>query len=280
MSKAALHSYVEKWLAAQPAQRLALPFVEAPGYTGHLALAALEQEWVDAVYGIREPQVAQVKLNWWAEELSGAPAGGGRHPLTQALFAAPQAEHVEMAHWLAPIQAAMAQLDAPTPADFTEQRTRAEAFHGAMAQLETRWWFGADADPACAMAHAAADHLLHATARLVQQDAHECLPLPMARLARHGLDRQSLAGDSPARRDAVREQLQDIADLMQAARGRRGPLSLFRGLQMRENRRLLRQARRSGDPLARLQSGRARPAPASVFRAWSAARAWRRRADD
>ena len=280
MSESALHSYLEKWLAAQPAQRLALPFVEDPAFAGHLALAALEQEWIEAAYGIREPQVAQVKLNWWAEELAGAPAGGGRHPLTQALFAAPQAGQVELADWLAPIRAAMAQLDAPTPADFAEQRVRAEAFHGAIAQLETRWWFGADADPSRAGVHAVVDHLLHVTARLDQYREHERLPLPMARLARHGLDRSALASDSPARRNAVREQLRDIAGLLRPVRDSRAPLSLFRGLQMRENGRLLRRARRAGDPLARLQSGRAKPAPASVFRAWSAAREWRRRADD
>jgi len=271
-----LHSYLDKWLAAQPAQRLAMPFVEAPAFAGHRALAALEQEWIDAVYGIREPQVAQVKLHWWAEELSGAAASGGRHPLTKALFAAPSAGHVEPALWLAPLEAAMAQLDAATPADFAEQRARAEALHGALARLETCWWFGTDADPARAEVCAVVDHLLHATALLEAHREHERLALPMSRLARHGLDRAGLAEDSAARRAAVREQLAEIDQLRAAARTLRGPLSLFRGLQMRENARLLHRARRAADPLSRLQALRARAAPGSVFRAWSAARDWRR----
>lgn len=280
MNDAPLHSYVEKWLAAQPVQRLAMPFVEDPAFHGHRALAALEHEWVEAAYAIREPQVAQVKLHWWAEELSAAPAGGGRHPLTLALFAAPQAAQVEPAQWLAPLQAAMALLDAPSPSDFAEQQARAEAFHGAIARLETCWWFGPGAAAGRAVAIAVADHLLHATARIEQARDHERLPLPMAQLARHGLDRASLGSDSPARRAAVRENLQQIAALLETARSERGPLSLFRGLQMRENRRLLRRACRGGDPLAQLERSRARPAPASVFRAWSAAREWRRRVGD
>lgn len=277
MSDAALQDYLDKWLAAQPAQRLAMPFVEAPAFAGHRALAALEQEWIDAAYGIREPQVAHVKLNWWAEELAGAPAGGGRHPLTQVLFAAPQAARIELSHWLAPIQAAMGQVDIASPADFTEQCERARAFHGALARLETAWWFGTDADPARAEALAVLDHLLHVTAQLEHHRDRECLALPMERLARHGLDRPSLAHDSPTRRAAVREQLDAIAELQARAGTLSGPLSLFRGLQMRENRRLLRRARRASDPLARLQSARMRPAPGSVFRAWAAARDWRRR---
>jgi phytoene synthase len=280
VSDAALKSYLDKWLAAQPAQRLALPFVEGPEHVGHLALAALEQEWIDIAYGIREPHVAQVKLNWWAEELAGAPAGGGRHPLTQVLFACSRAGAIDLAQWLAPIRAAMAQVDAPTPSDFAEQRARAAAFHGAFARLETRWWFGADADPARAEVLAVLDHLLHATAQLEQHRDQERLALPMARLARHGLDRQSLATDSASRRAAVREQLEAVAGLLDEARRQGGPLSLFRGLQMRENSRLLRHARRGSDPLARLQARRLRPAPGSVFRAWSAARDWRRRDAD
>ena len=276
MSGAPLQSYLDKWLAAQPAQRLAMPFIEAPAFAGHRALAALEQEWIDAVYGIRELQVAQMKLHWWAEELAGAPASGGRHPLTQALFASPAAGHVEPGLWLAPLEAAMAQLDAATPADFAEQRTRAAALHGALARLETCWWYGADADPARAAAHAVVDHLLHATALLDAQREHERLALPMARLARHGLDRAALAADSAARRAAVHEQLAEIDALRDAARSLHGPLSLFRGLQMRENERLLRRVRHAAEPLARLKALRARAATGSVFRAWSAAREWRR----
>nr|WP_244962471.1 phytoene synthase [Oleiagrimonas soli] len=267
-------------MQAQPAQRLALPFLDASAQAGHLALAALEQEWIDAAYGIHEAHVAQVKLNWWAEELAGAAASGGRHPLTQILFAAPQIERIELADWLAPIQAAMAQHEWPSASDFGEQRARAEALHGALARLESAWWFGDATKAARASDVAVADHLLHDLIQLDVAETRERLPLPMARLARHGLDRASLQHDSEARRAAVRDQLDDIAKLMQATDKASLPLTLFRGLQMRENKRLLRRARRNADPLARLREARVKPAPGSVFRAWAAARDWRRQSGD
>ena len=61
-SQGALRSYVDKWLAVQPQQRIALAFVDPVKYPGHIALAALEQELLAAAYGIREPQVAMGKL--------------------------------------------------------------------------------------------------------------------------------------------------------------------------------------------------------------------------
>jgi phytoene synthase len=122
VSQAPLQSYLDKWLAARPAQRVAMPYVRTPELAGHLALAALEHEWTDAAHGIREPQVAQAKLHWWAEELAGAAFSGGRHPLTQALFAAPRTGEIDLALWLAPLEAAMSQVEAATPADFAEQQ--------------------------------------------------------------------------------------------------------------------------------------------------------------
>lgn len=275
MSAQAIQSYVDKWLAAHPALRVAMPFLDAQTHAGHLALAALEHEWVEAAYGVREPQVAQVKLNWWAEELAGAPASGGRHPLTQALFAAPEIERVTLEHWLTPIQAALSQHDQPTAADFTRQLQQAQVFHGAIARLETVWWFGSEADPARAERLAALDHLLYATALIEQRSEHERLALPMARLARHGLDRDALGHDSPERRAALHTHLADLAQAQRAAMRLPGPLSLFRGLDMRENQRLLRRAQRASRPLQRLRADYARPGAGTVFRARAAARAWR-----
>lgn len=270
----ALQGHLDKWLAAHPALHLAMPYVDDGRYTGHLALAALEHEWIEAAYGIREPQVATVKLNWWAEELSGAAAGGGRHPLTRALFAAPEAGRVTPEHWMAPIQAALAQQDRPTAGDFGQQLRQAEALHGALARLETLWWYGHGASPARAERVAALDHLLFGTARADTRADHERLALPMARMARHGLDRDGLRSDSPQRREALRGQLEDIDRGYREAAGMQGPLSLFRGLDMREDRRLLRRALRAADPLESLRKSFARASAGSVFRAWSAARAW------
>ncbi|MDQ6646885.1 MAG: phytoene synthase, partial [Pseudomonadota bacterium] len=142
---AVLQGFIDKWLAVQPQQRVALVFVDGRQYPGHVALAALEQELLGAAYGIREPQVAAAKLNWWAEELTGAASSGGRHPLTQVLFDDERAHAMPTDRWVGPVLAAMAQLEQGTAADFAAQMDAASPLHGALAALETAWWYGAEA---------------------------------------------------------------------------------------------------------------------------------------
>lgn len=270
----ALHSYVDKWLAVQPAQRMALAFVDPAKYPGHIALAALEQELLSAAYGIREPQVALGKLNWWAEELSGAAASGGRHPLTQALFDDERAHAIPAERWLAPALAAMAQLEEGTAADFSAQLAAAEQLHGALAALETAWWYGAAAAPARAARVAALGHLLYALRRLEDDAERDRLPLPMARLARFGLARTALRQRSAARDEAVKAQLADLQSSWREAVRLPGPLSVFRALESREAERLLRRASSADDPLAVLQQG-GQGGFGTTFAAWRAARRWR-----
>ena len=276
MNDPAVRSHVDKWLAAHPAQRLSLPFIAAPRRDLYLALAALEQELVSAAYGIREPHVAATKLNWWAEELGGAVVGGGRHPLVQALFADAGVRALAPELWLAPPMAALQQLEAGTPADFPAQLAAAAPFHGALATLETRLWFGPDADPARATRVASLDHLLQRLTRLEAHADDERLPLPMSRLARHGLDRDSLGRDDTSRRDAVHAQIIDLIQAWHEAMRLPGPLSTFRGLDARLGRHWLQTARRAGAPVKRR---RAAQTPQTGFgtlrRAWSAARASR-----
>jgi phytoene synthase len=275
VSDAALQSYIDKWLAAEPAQRIALVFAGARRESG-AALAALQREWIVAAHGIGEPQVAAAKLHWWAEELAGAGASGGRHPLTRALFAAEATRQVPPERWLAPVLAALAGLEAGTPTDFADQLRQTETFHGALAALETAWWFDAATDATRAARMATLGHVLRATAQL-GRDAGDRLPLPMARLARHGLDRDGLRHDSPARRDALRAQATDLAAAYRQAWRLSGPLNPLRGLEARLGERLAGHAAHARRPLAVLQAGLARTGgPGTVLRAWSAARAWQR----
>ena len=272
----ALQSYVDKWLAAQPAQRMALAFVEPSRHAGHVALAALEQELLSAAYGIREPHVAAAKLNWWAEELAGAAESGGRHPLTQVLFDDERAGRIGDERWLAPVLAAMAQLEEGTAADFAAQLAAASQLHGALAALETAWWFGNAASSERAARLATLAHLLHALRRLDDDAEHDRLPLPMASLARHGLSRDQLRHPGAARNAAVREQLGEVATAWREAARLPGPLSVFRAIESREGERLVQRAAGAAEPLQALQ--RARPAGglATTFAAWQAARRWRR----
>lgn len=274
-----IHSYLDKWLAVQPQQRIALAFVDPQRYPGHVALAALEQELIAAAYGIREPQVAQAKLHWWAEELGAAGQTGGRHPLTQVLFAQPPATTLARELWLAPVLAAMAQLEEGTAADFTAQLTAAGRLHGALAALETAWWFGAQAATAKATRVATLGHLLHALLRLEEDAERDRLPLPMAQLARFGLDRRQLAQAGESRRQAIAAQLQDIERSWRELPQLPGPLSAFRGLEARHGQWLTRRAQRNVQPLQALRQGQQRQGPAVAWQAWQAARAWRRAQD-
>lgn len=270
----ALRSYVDKWLAVQPYQRAALPFVDPQRYPGHIALAALEQEWLSATYGIREPQVAATKLHWWAEELAGAGTSGGRHPLTQVLFADARAGNIDASVWLAPVLAALAQLEQGTASSFNEQLAAAAPLHGALATLETRWWFGRDALDDRAARVATLAHLLHALRRLQDDAERDRLPLPMSRLARFGLARGQLRRPSEARDQAVRAQLDDLRQAWSQAARLPGPLSVFRALELRHDQQLARRAQTASQPLPVLQRERSNVGLSATFGAWNAARRW------
>lgn len=273
---AVLQSFIDKWLAVQPQQRVALIFVEGRRYPGHVALAALEQEWLGAAYGIREPQVAAAKLNWWAEEMHGAANNGGRHPLTQVLFDDECAHAIPTELWLAPVQAAMVQLEQGTAADFAAQLEAALPLHGALASLETAWWYGPDACPAHAAHVAVLNHLLYALLRLEQDVVRDRLPLPMARLARHGLSRVSLRAASQERQQAIVAQLKDLQASWRPTATRVGPLSVFRAMESHHGRALVTRALRAPDALSALQAAHPRTGLSSTIHAWQAARAWRR----
>ena len=273
---AVLQGFIDKWLAVQPQQRVALAFVDGRCYPGHVALAALEQELLGAAYGIREPQVAVAKLNWWAEELSGAAASGGRHPLTQVLFDDERAHAIASDLWLAPVLAAMAQLEQGTAADFPAQLDAAMPLHGALAALETGWWYGSHASPARAARVATLNHLLYALLRLEQDAERDRLPLPMAQLARHGLSRAQLRAPGEARQLAVKAQLNDLLASWRGSVALTGPLSVFRAVESRHGSKLAQRAVRTEDALATLQAGQPHAGLATALQAWQAARAWHR----
>jgi len=273
---AVLQGFIDKWLAVQPQQRIALVFVDGRRYPGHVALAALEQELLGAAYGIREPQVAAAKLNWWAEELACATASGGRHPLTQVLFDEERAHAIASDLWLAPVLAAMAQLEQGTAADFPAQLDAAMPLHGALATLETAWWYGSEASPARAARVATLNHLLYALLRLEQDAERDHLPLPMARLARHGLSRAQLRTPGEARQQAVKAQLDALLASWRQSAALPGPLSVFRALESRHGNQLAQRAALTDDALTALQTGQPRTGLATTLHAWQAARAWRR----
>jgi len=271
-----LQGRIDKWLQAHPQQRITVNFVDRTRYAGHYALQALEQEMLDAAYGAREPQVVAARLQWWVEELSAAPASGGHHPLTELLFADRRARDIAVSTWTAPALAAIEQLGRGTAADFNAQLDAAGVLHGALATLETQWWYGSRASAQRATRVAVLSHLLQALRGLTDDVDRDCLPLPMARLAQHGLNRGQLRQLTPASSQAVRDQLQDLQRGLGDSAGLPGPLSVFRAVQWREARQSVAHALAAGDSQAALAVVPARSGLWDTVLAWRAARAWQR----
>lgn len=273
----AIGDWLQAWRESHPQLEPAWAFLRAdPRHEIYAAFAALEQEWLNAVYAIREPHVAAVKLQWWAEEMQLARAGAARHPLTRAVFADERARAIPPRFWDEAMQAAMLVLDPAPAADFPAQLAATRPLHGALARIETALWFGADANPERAQAVAAAQHGVELLRNLPDEIEHGRAPLPMALLARHGLSVAELASGSEARDAALRDQARALRQALAETDKMAGPLSLFRGLQARLDRRALRAAATAADPLRALCKGQG--GVRGLLDAWNSARAWHRAA--
>ena len=273
MSERAFDDYLAQWREASPQRALAWLFMRHDERACFGALAALEHEWLKVVREAREPQVAAARLGWWREEMQRAPQGQARHPLTQGLFAGPRVSAVPAACWTAPVEAAVVLLMAPPPADFTAQCKVVGPFADAIAELETRVWFGgAVTSPRAAMvtllAHLAAN--LRALDPMAERGRS---PLPMHLMARYGLTIDALGSDGPARRAAVRDYTAELQRELTGAARMPGPLTLFRAVGLQRDQDALGRAMRVEDPLAGVRS------PAfglrGLLKTWRAARTWR-----
>jgi 15-cis-phytoene synthase len=192
------------------------------------------------------------------------------------LFDDERAHAMPKERWLAPVLAAMAQLEEGTAVDFAAQLNAASSLHGALAELETHWWYGASASPTRAARVATLSHLLHALRRLQDDADRDRLPLPMASLARFSLNRANLRERGDARDQAIKAQLGDIQSSWADAGRLDGPLSVFRALEAGQGEWLLRRAARAGEPLAALQQGAPDGGFRITLRAWNAARRWQK----
>lgn len=278
MTDAAFDDYLRQWRDANPQCAVAWLFLRPDEQACFGALAAMEREWLKAVREIREPQVALVKLGWWREEMERAPTGAARHPLTQALFADPRAQRVAPALWLAPVDAAVVQLNQPPPADFAAQCAAALPWAQALAALETAIWFG----PRVASPRAAEVTLVGLLASAVRgldnEIEHGRSPLPMSLLARHGLTIDALGRASAERQAAVRDYAGELAQRLAAAGKLAEPLTLLRAAGCQRDRDGLQRAARATEPLAALQLPAHRLG--NVLKMWRAARTWRGMAEN
>ncbi len=273
MSERAFDDYLAQWREAGPQRALAWLFLRHDERACFGALAALEHEWLKAVHEIREPQVAAAKLGWWHEEVQRASQGQARHPLTQALFTDARAGTVPLACWTVPVEMATRVVTAMPPTDFAAQCEAAAPLASAIAELETRVWFGTGAGSPRAAKVVLFAHLAACTRALATEVGHGRSPLPMNLLARHGLTVEGLATDGPARRAALRDHAADLQRGLAAAATMPGPLTLFRAAGLQHDLASLARAMRADDPMAALH------APVHglgmVLKTWRAARRWR-----
>ncbi|MCK9490142.1 MAG: hypothetical protein M0Q42_12270 [Xanthomonadales bacterium] len=253
----AARGFIDTWLAAEPWHRLPGAFEPAPQRPVRQWLEALGYQLRSAALDSSDSRVSAVKLPWWHEEMTLLGRGQPRHPLTRVLAALPGKRFDEDAgrQWL--LAAARLAVDA-SDADLGARLLRWQAYALAQQQASAAWLpvIAGDAD-------------LHGLALLAErlpamsQDASRGrLPLPLTQMARHGLDRSSVAAgaDNPAVAAAVADYAGELSAVLAAA--------------LAEARRRGSQARASGyrRSQARLAQLLARHVVRQPQQAWSGRR--------
>lgn len=254
MSGAAIDSFIEKWLAAEPWHRLLLSFESAQTRTLRTLLECIGFELRATALDSSDPRVATTKLGWWREEWQRLSAGEPRHPLTLEL-ARIRSQPVDAqagARW---IDAAWRLAADVSDADLRARWQRWQDFTQAQSAA-----VAIDADTHdIGRTHALAliaERLLHWRVDL----AHGRLPLPLNLAAGTGLDRAGLAVDSAQSRvalgdyaEALAEVAAEEAGIASASSYRRAQLALAR-LRAGQFQRLPALAWGEAPPLPRLRS--------------------------
>lgn len=247
----AIEHFVAKWQRREPEMAQAEVFCPPALRQRYRAWGALLHELREAAFELSDARVAEIKSQWWAEELLGLAEGRSRHPVTAPLQAQADAPWQALVHALL----ALPQHDA-RPGDTGASLARLAPLAEAISMTEARLF---DARPAPCDADAIAVHLL--LFRLPEGLASEDQAgLPMNLLARHGLRAAEVAAGQG---EAL---LRDWAGELLAAL----PTADSHDSQFRRLRTGFDRAR-----LARLAKGRGFDPPgpfATLLRAWRLAR--------
>jgi phytoene synthase len=270
VSENTFNDYLAHWRSASHARAIAWLFLRPDERVRSGGVAALQQEWLRAIREISEPQVAAVKLGWWREEMQRAAAGEARHPLTQALFADARIRAVPMPYWTAGVDAATLAIGASPARDIAAERAAAAPLGAAFAAQETCVAFGAGVASDKAAAVWTIGLLVANLRALASEAGHGRSPVPMNLLARHGLSREALLEDSPARRSLLRDYTGELQRALADAAKMDAPLTLLRSVQLRSDLESLRAAERDADPLHGLHEQRS--GLRDVLKTWRAAR--------
>lgn len=274
MNDGTFEGYLAAWRDAHPQRATAWLFLRPDERMRFGGLACLQQEWLKAIHEIGEPQVAAVKLAWWREEMQRAPLGEARHPLTQVLFNDARVRAVPAPLWIAAVDAAMVRINAAPAADFAAQHAAVMPLAHAFAALETRVAFGSEAASDKAAAVWAVGMLIANLRALAAELGHGRSPVPMNLLARHGITREALLDDCPARRAALHDYAGELERALAEAAKMEAPLGLFRTVQLHGDLRSLHAAAHAEDPLHGLHEHRG--GVGQLLKTWRAARISRR----
>lgn len=254
----AFASFEEKWLAANPEQATVALFQPANVRLRASAFGCLVHELEQAAFGLREAHVAEVKIQWWRQELLTAASGAPRHPVSAVLFADPQATKVDAAHWNALADGALAMVHVGAASDLKSLLSGYSALYAPVARIETAL-FDAPATQVSATATLwTLSHLQLALRHL--GDVPERLPIPLDLLARHELTRAALAEPTTKRRELVRDFVGSLADAASIALADVPSALVARRVRARLDLALMKFAQRADDPLRALmvQPGDAR----------------------
>jgi len=179
----AIEHFVAKWQRREPEMAQAEVFCPPALRPRYRAWGALLHELREAAFELSDARVAEVKGQWWAEELLGLAEGRSRHPVTAPLQAAD-------APWQALVHALLGlpQHEA-RPGDTPAALARLAPLAAAIATIEASLF---EVEPAPQDADAVAVHLL--LFRLPEGLASDDQAgLPMSLLARHGLSAADVA---------------------------------------------------------------------------------------
>ncbi len=263
---AVIAHFVHKWWLREPELRIAAEFcarADPPpaaitdGTAAALrfnAWGALLHELREALFELSDPGVAAAKRGWWAEEMQALGEGRPRHPLGAALAGFAEAR---VAPWSDVSRLLVGGAGEERGADAAQARAALRPLAGAVVAVEDAL-FGARGGAAAAEALVVHWLLQRLPAGLAEADGAR---LPMHLLARHGLT----AAQLPLAADALlRDWAGELLAVLPVAPGG----AFLRRARLRFDRaRLQRLARRGGaggfdEP----------PPPASLWRAWRAAR--------
>lgn len=248
----AFASFEEKWLAANPEQATVALFLAPEARLRASAFGCLIHELEQAAFGLREAHVAEVKIQWWRQELLAAASGRPRHPVSTVLFSDPAAATIDAVAWEGLVDGALAMMQVGAASDLEALLASYAPLYLPVARVEAAL-FNAPAAQAPAAARLwTVSHLLQALRHL--PDAGERLPVPLDVLARHESTRGALSEASAKRDDLLRDLLGRLAGATTAALGDSPRAPLARRVRGRLDLALMQTAQRSAEPLRALMS--------------------------